>query len=59
MKFIIFFGIYLFCVVLNVRGENTENTVQCESGVAYQENDCNQCRCSGEHFVCTLKGWLV
>ncbi|KAF2883725.1 hypothetical protein ILUMI_22453 [Ignelater luminosus] len=53
MKFVIFFGLHLFCVVLNVEGEDI---FKCVPGVAYQENDCNHCSCEGVHLGCTLKG---
>ncbi|KAF2896606.1 hypothetical protein ILUMI_09570 [Ignelater luminosus] len=55
MKFVIFFGLYLVCVILNVGGGDTEETFQCVSGIAYQENECNHCWCiSDGSLACTL-----
>ncbi|KAF2883726.1 hypothetical protein ILUMI_22454 [Ignelater luminosus] len=54
MKLVIFFGLHLFCVVLNVGGQDTQGTFQCVSGVAYQENDCNRCWCTDAGLACTI-----
>ncbi|KAF2898905.1 hypothetical protein ILUMI_07274 [Ignelater luminosus] len=56
MKFVIFFGLYLFCVVSNVDECEEEKVIfKCVPGVLYRENDCNMCLCIKPRLGCTRK----